>query len=221
MKEAASISSRTDVPAAIRDDRVIVVLRAGSHDYVHRTVDTLVEEGLTCLEVTFTLPDAASVMAQLVRRHGNEICMGAGTVLTAEQGASAIDAGAAYLVSPTFGGRVLARAQASQVAYIPGAMTPTEIAEAWSAGASAVKVFPAGILGPRFIAAVRQPMPDPLLVPSGGVNPPDIEAWIHAGAWGVSLGESLIGDALNGGSQQSLRSRARDLRARVTAAVSA
>jgi 2-dehydro-3-deoxyphosphogluconate aldolase/(4S)-4-hydroxy-2-oxoglutarate aldolase len=95
------------------------------------------------------------------------------------------------------------------VPYLPGVMTPTEIAIAWTAGAAAVKIFPAATLGPRYIASVREPLPAPLLLPSGGVRIDDVAEYLRVGAVAVCLGGDLLGDALHGGSLPGLRERAR------------
>jgi 2-dehydro-3-deoxyphosphogluconate aldolase/(4S)-4-hydroxy-2-oxoglutarate aldolase len=218
VERAVLAELRTGLPDAVEAQRAVVVLRARSSEHVAATVDTLLDAGLTCMEVTFTLPDATTVIRELRRRFGTGLCVGAGTVITEAQCAEAIDVGAAFLVSPTFDDGVGARAASAGVPCLPGAMTPTEIARAWAAGASAVKIFPGGVLGPKFVAAVRDPMPEPLLVPSGGVEPANIAAWAQAGAFAVSLGGALVGDALAGGSQESLRSRAQGVRDRVAAA---
>jgi 2-dehydro-3-deoxyphosphogluconate aldolase/(4S)-4-hydroxy-2-oxoglutarate aldolase len=197
-------------------ERIVVVVRGDSREHLDATVDTLVDAGLSCLEITFTLPGTADILGELAQRFGRDACVGAGTVLDREQAVTAVEAGARYLVSPVFDEQVQRYAASAGIPYIPGAMTPTEIARAWSAGAAAVKIFPAGVLGPRFLAAVREPLPQPALLPSGGIGPADIPSYLQAGARAVSLGGALLGDALRGGSQAELRSRVRQVRELLT-----
>jgi 2-dehydro-3-deoxyphosphogluconate aldolase/(4S)-4-hydroxy-2-oxoglutarate aldolase len=133
-----------------------------------------------------------------------------GTVLTADEVDRAVDAGARFVVSPSVVPEVIEAAQRHGIASYPGALTPTEIHTAWRAGATAVKLFPAGTLGPSYLTAVRAPLPDVPLVPTGGVDVEAVGAWLDAGAVAVGLGGPLIGDALKpGGDLDALAERAR------------
>src|SRR5205085_3252039 len=125
--------------------------------------------------------------------------VGAGTVRTVDDVEAAVDAGAVYLVSPHTDPALCARAGQLGAAYLPGAFTPTEIVAAWSAGAAAVKLFPARLGGPRYLRDIREPLPDIPIVPTGGVSAENAAEWFAAGAVAVGAGGSLIGDALDGG----------------------
>jgi predicted metal-dependent phosphotriesterase family hydrolase len=127
------------------------------------------------------------------------ITLGAGTVLEPETAHAAIDAGASYLVSPTVGLDVIERARRRGVAALPGAFTPTEILRAWRAGADAVKLFPASVGGPAYLRAVKAPLAEVPLVPTGGVGLEEIGRYLYAGALAVGLGGPLVGDAGEGG----------------------
>jgi 2-dehydro-3-deoxyphosphogluconate aldolase/(4S)-4-hydroxy-2-oxoglutarate aldolase len=186
---------------------VVVVLRAASADHIDATAETLSAKGLSCLELTFTLPDVPVLIRRLRENLGGNACIGAGTVNTAAQARSAIEAGAQFLVSPMASAEVQREAAAACVPYVPGALTPTEISSAWDAGAAAVKVFPAAVMGFGYLSMLREPLPAPLLLPSGGVGIDDIAGYLAAGACAVSLGGALVGDALNGGPQRELGQR--------------
>jgi 2-dehydro-3-deoxyphosphogluconate aldolase/(4S)-4-hydroxy-2-oxoglutarate aldolase len=141
-----------------------------------------------------------------------------GTVLTAEEVDRAVDAGAQFVVSPSVVPEVIEAAARHGIASYPGAFTPTEIHTAWTAGASAVKLFPGGALGPSYLKAVRAPLPDIPLIPTGGVDVSTVGDWLDAGAVAVGLGGPLIGDALRpGGDLDALAERARAVCAAVGA----
>ena len=135
-----------------------------------------------------------------------------GTIATAAEALRAIEAGAKYLVTPLTDPSVIAAAVAHGVAIYPGGLTPTELFAGWSAGATAVKVFPASVVGPGYVSMLRGPFPDIEVVPSGGVGINDAAAWIRAGSLAVSLGGPLIGDAFHGRVWKQLTERAVRLR---------
>jgi len=129
------------------------------------------EGGVSLIEITMSVQGAIDVIGELSREYGDEIIMGAGTVLDTETGRAALLAGAQFIVSPTLDLNLIQLAHRYSALVIPGTMTPTEILTAWNAGADMVKVFPAGQLGgPAYIKALKGPLPQILLVPTGGVN---------------------------------------------------
>lgn len=149
---------------------------------------------LPAVEVTFTVPDAAELIAALAkdpRATDGTTLLGAGTVLSAQQAEAAIAAGAAFLVSPAFVAAVADVAAAAGVPYVPGAFTPTEVLAAAQRGASVVKLFPASVLGPDFLAAVCDVAPGVRFVPTGGIAADNVAAWMGAGAHAVGVGGSL------------------------------
>jgi 2-dehydro-3-deoxyphosphogluconate aldolase / (4S)-4-hydroxy-2-oxoglutarate aldolase len=176
--------------------RVVAILRAENADRAETVVDVLVEAGVRCLELTLTTRGALEVVERLAARVPRDVEVGVGTVLTAGDVDRSVDAGATFVVSPSVEPEVIAAALRRRVASYPGAFTPTEIAAAWKAGASAVKLFPAGQLGPGYLKDVRAPLPDIPVVPTGGVDIASIGAWLGAGAVAVGMGGPLIGDAL-------------------------
>ncbi|MDQ0852764.1 Entner-Doudoroff aldolase [Arthrobacter sp. V4I6] len=137
---------------------------------------------------------------------------GVGTITTPAEAVRAIEAGAKYLVTPLTDADIVAVGVDRGVAVYPGGLTPTELFAGWSAGATAVKVFPASVVGPGYVSMLRGPFPDIEVVPSGGIGISDAAAWIRAGALAVSLGGPLLGDAFHGGDRKQLTERAVRLR---------
>jgi 2-dehydro-3-deoxyphosphogluconate aldolase / (4S)-4-hydroxy-2-oxoglutarate aldolase len=190
---------------AIVGSGVVAVLRAATADGFATVADVLVESGITAIEVTLTSRGAVGALAGLRRQLPPEAVVGAGTVLTADQAKAAVDAGAAFLVSP-----VLDLALGSfGVPFYPGGLTPTEIFQAARSGAPLVKLFPAAAVGPRYVKDLHGPLPDVRIMPTGGIAIDDVAAWLTAGAAAVGLGGPLIGDAAAGGSRTALADRAR------------
>jgi 2-dehydro-3-deoxyphosphogluconate aldolase / (4S)-4-hydroxy-2-oxoglutarate aldolase len=188
---------------------LIAILRAPSTQHFSAVTGALIEAGVTAVEVTLTTPGAATAITALVREFGDRATIGAGTVLTTGQARACIDAGARFLVSPTVSLEVISTARQHQVEVFPGALTPTEIATAVSAGATAVKLFPASAVAPRFITDLHGPFPDLAVIPTGGIAIDQIGAWLQAGAVAVGLGSPLIGSAGVDGPDEDLTKRAR------------
>ncbi len=201
---------RTKPSARLVAQPIVAVLRADRPEDYDAVVDTLIEAGVTSIELTLTTPGTLDHLPSLLARTRGSADVGIGTITTIEQATAALDIGADYLVTPITDIAVIARAVDRSVPIFPGAMTPTEVHAAWSAGATAVKLFPADTVGAAFGAHLRGPFPDLEFIPSGGIKLTDIEGWFRAGALAVSLGGPLIGDALRGGSLKALAQRAVD-----------
>jgi 2-dehydro-3-deoxyphosphogluconate aldolase/(4S)-4-hydroxy-2-oxoglutarate aldolase len=171
----------------------VAVIRAGSTDGLVETIEALLAGGLRAIEITLTTPGAISIVRQLATRFScEEILLGAGTVLEADEALAAIAAGAEYLVSPSVELEVIEQCQTAGVVSIPGAYTPTEIRSAVKAGADIVKVFPASIGGPAYIKDLAGPLPGIPLLPSGGVNFDTVGPFLAAGAFAVAVGSLLV-----------------------------
>ena len=201
--------NRTSPPNTLSRSRLMAILRADSSDYIATTALTLIEAGVTCLEVTLTTPGAIAAIAELTASCFGEVSFGIGSVLTAAQVYDAANSGARFVVSPAVRPEVITECERLDLACFPGAYTPTEIVTAWDLGASAVKVFPAGTGGPAHIRQIHAPMPSLPMIPTGGIALEDIRAYLSAGAYAVALGSSLIQDALTGGDLTMLSHRAR------------
>ncbi len=177
--------------AAIEDAGVLAVIRAPSLTAAQRTVAALVAGGVTGIEITYSTPDAATAIARLSDEWGSRILLGAGTVLTAVQVTEAVDAGAAFLVSPGHAPALTADLVATGLPALVGALTPSEVMAAVAAGATAVKIFPASLGGVAHLKALRGPFPDVPLMPTGGVTAANLGTWMHAGAIAVGAGSDL------------------------------
>jgi 2-dehydro-3-deoxyphosphogluconate aldolase / (4S)-4-hydroxy-2-oxoglutarate aldolase len=174
----------------------IPLIRSASASEAVEVADAIRNGGAGFLEITMTVPGAIDVLKELTLKCKDDFIIGAGTVLDPETGRAALLAGAQFIVSPTLNLELISLAHRYGILVIPGAMTPTEILAAWNAGADLVKVFPAAQLGgPDYIKAIRAPLPQILLMPSGGVNLENAGAFIRAGAAVVAVGGELVDKA--------------------------
>jgi 2-dehydro-3-deoxyphosphogluconate aldolase/(4S)-4-hydroxy-2-oxoglutarate aldolase len=184
--------SRTQTTARIEREGIVAVIRLESADVLARVVDALTGGGVRVIEVTMTVPGAIAAIGRLASSVADHVLIGAGTVLDPETARQAIDAGARFVVSPVFRPATIAACHALDVPAIPGCYTPTEILNAWEAGADIVKVFPANGLGPSFLKDVRAPLPQVKLMPTGGVSIDNVGDWLRAGAVAVGVGGALV-----------------------------
>ncbi len=177
----------------IRDIGVIPVVRASSADEAIRAIDAIKEGGVSVLEITMTVPGAVTVIEKVASRYGDDALVGAGTVLDAETARACMLAGAQFIVSPSLDLATIECCRRYGIAVMPGALTPTEVVHAWSAGADFVKVFPAGALGgASYIKALKAPLPQIELVPTGGVSLKTAADFIKAGASALGVGADLV-----------------------------
>lgn len=200
--------SRVALPPRTVDSRLIVVARAQRAEDYDAVLEVLIDAGIRSVELTLTTPGTFDRMPQLLEQFGEMADLGIGTVTNAADLARAVDAGASYLVTPITSAAFVKQATDAGVPIVPGGLTPTELFASWSAGASAVKVFPAGQVGPGYLKDLRGPFPDIEVVPSGGVDLAGASTWLAAGAVAVSVGGPLLGDAFAGGDPVALRDRA-------------
>src|SRR5215475_8724595 len=195
----------------IEAGRVIAILRGDFGGREEEIVNALVESGITAVEATLNSPGAFDSISRLADRFGSRIAVGAGTVLRPEEVERAADAGARFIVSPNLNAKVIEITKRLGLVSLPGCFTPSEIIEALSEGVDAVKLFPAQCLGPEFIKAMRGPLPNVRLIPTGGVTLEAARGHIVAGAWALGVGSELIGkDVMNDDGFESLRLRASD-----------
>jgi len=184
---------KTDVIKRIRDIGVIPVVRASSADEAMRAIDAIRAGGISVLEITMTVQGAVSVIEQVTARFGSEALVGAGTVLDAETAKACVSSGAQFIVSPALNFDTIAYCREHDIAVMPGALTPTEVVQAWNAGADFVKVFPAGAVGgPSYLKSLKAPLPQIELVPTGGVSLKTAADFIRAGAAALGVGADLV-----------------------------
>ncbi len=176
----------------VLDCGIVAVVRATDSSQLVEVCRALVEGGVDVAEITFTVPDALEVLRAVRKALGNDLLLGAGTVLDTETARAAILAGAEYLVSPTLNLEVIQMAKRYGKLVMPGVYTPTEALTAWQAGADILKVFPAEIVGPAFFKAMRGPLPQLRMMPTGGVDPNTAESFLQAGAVCLGIGSQLI-----------------------------
>ncbi|MEU3558102.1 bifunctional 4-hydroxy-2-oxoglutarate aldolase/2-dehydro-3-deoxy-phosphogluconate aldolase [Streptomyces fragilis] len=200
------------------ESRVIAVLRAADASYLRPAAEALAEEGVRSFEVTLTTAGGVDAIAELAAHLGPGVEVGAGTVLTTEDLDAVLAAGARYVVTPHTDPELIRAAVGRGVPIVPGGLTPTELRTGWAAGASAVKLFPASAVGPRYVKDLHGPFPGMPVIPSGGVDRASAGEWIRVGCPAVSLGGPLLGDALSGGDLGALRERAREVVKGVTEA---
>lgn len=199
--------------AALTACPAVAILRARNADRFPVVIDTLTDAGIRAVEITFTTEGAVGAIEEFARRKSDDVAVGAGTVLTADDARRAVDAGATYLISPAVCLDVISEGTRLGVPVLPGALTPTEILTAHRAGAAMVKVFPANqVGGPAYLKAIRGPLPGIELVPTGGVAIESVVGYLEAGAVAVGVGSPLQGDAADpDGDLAALATRARRL----------
>jgi 2-dehydro-3-deoxyphosphogluconate aldolase / (4S)-4-hydroxy-2-oxoglutarate aldolase len=193
--EEAMMKSRdkSEVSSRITAIGVIPVVRAESTDMARRAVAAILKGGISVLEITMTVPGAVNVIKELSAEIDSEVIIGAGTVLDAQTARACIEAGAQFIVSPALNLETVAFCGQQGILVMPGALTPTEVVTAWSAGADFVKVFPAGAVGgASYLKALKAPLPHIKLVPTGGVSLQTAAAFIKAGAEALGVGGDLV-----------------------------
>lgn len=203
--------NKSEVLARIRDVGLVPVVRAESAEEAGQAIDAIRAGGVAVLEITMTVPGAIPLIEAVARRVGSAAVVGAGTVLDAETARACIQAGARFVVSPALSLDTIACCRRYGVVVMPGALTPTEVVAAWQAGADLVKVFPCGAVGgASYVKALKAPLPQVDLVPTGGVNLKTAADFIKAGAAALGVGADLVDlAALRQGRPEVLTERAR------------
>jgi len=202
---------KQQVRGRIVDIGIVPVVRAASAREARLAAEAVRLGGIPIVEITTTVPDAMDVICELVKSHGTDVLVGAGTVLDAETARRCLDAGAQFLVSPGLELEVVQLAGRERILVMAGALTPTEVINTWKAGSDLVKVFPcAQVGGPKYIQALRGPLPQIPLVPTGGVNLQNAGEFIRAGAAALGVGGELVESAaLKSGKPQIITDNAR------------
>jgi 2-dehydro-3-deoxyphosphogluconate aldolase/(4S)-4-hydroxy-2-oxoglutarate aldolase len=184
--------TKDDQVREIEASGVIAIVRFGRSEDLIQVARAVRAGGVRAIEFTMTTPNALDIIEQSAREFGQDVLLGAGTVLDPETARAAILAGAQFVVAPTLNPQVIETCRRYSKAVIPGAFTPTEILTAWECGADFVKVFPADFGGPEYVKAVLAPLPQIKLIPVGGVSLENTGAFIKAGASAVAVGGNLV-----------------------------
>ena len=209
-----------DVVRKIGEIGIVPVVRASSVEDANRAVEAICAGGIPVVEITMTVPNAITVIRELVQRRGGDVLIGAGTVTNAEQAESCVRAGAQFLVSPGLALSVLSVARVHNRLVIPGALTPTELMNAQEHGAKLIKIFPCGnVGGPKYLKSLKAPFPQAQLIPTGGVNAANAAEFIAAGAYALGVGADLVdATALREGNLEKITNAAKELVQAVAAA---
>jgi 2-dehydro-3-deoxyphosphogluconate aldolase/(4S)-4-hydroxy-2-oxoglutarate aldolase len=184
--------SKEDDLRRVLDCGLVAVVRSPDGAQLVEVCRALADGGVTVVEITMTVPDALSVLGRVRAALGDRVLLGAGTILDPETARAALLAGAEYVVAPSLNVEVIRVCRRYGKLVMPGAFTPTEILTAWEAGADIVKVFPADVLGPAFFKAVRAPLPQVRLMPTGGVDLKTAADFLRAGACCLGVGGQLV-----------------------------
>jgi 2-dehydro-3-deoxyphosphogluconate aldolase/(4S)-4-hydroxy-2-oxoglutarate aldolase len=190
--------AKMEVLGRIVASGLVAVIRAENSGQAERIAEACALGGVGALEITFTVPGASAVIEHLAKRFSSKILVGAGTVLDPETARIAILAGSQFVVGPALNPATVRLCNRYQVPCMPGAGTIGEVIEAMECGADIVKVFPGEILGPAFVKAVKGPLPQASLMPTGGVSLDNVADWIKAGAVAVGVGGNLTAGAKTG-----------------------
>ncbi len=176
----------------VLESGIVAVVRSQDSQQLVDVVKALADGGVTVVEITMSVPNALDVLKQVRQALGDRVLLGAGTVLDPETARAVLLAGAEYIVSPTVNLDVIRLCRRYDKLVMPGAFTPTEILTAWEAGADIVKVFPAEVVGPAFFKALRGPLPQIRVMPTGGVDLTTAAAFVKAGACCLGIGSQLV-----------------------------
>ncbi len=185
--------NKDQTKAKILEVGLISIVRAASAEDAFKAAEAIIAGGVGIAEITMTVPGAIRVMEKVADRYGDKVLLGAGTILDSETARAALLAGAEFLVSPSLNLGVIETANRYSKACLPGALTPTEVVTAWEAGATFVKIFPCGTVGgAKYIKALKGPLPQVAMVPTGGVNLQTTPELLRAGASAVAVGTDLV-----------------------------
>jgi len=207
------MKDKDQVLAGILDCGIAAVVRGTSDELIMKAIEAALEGGVNVIEVTFTVPNALEIIERLAAKVSEDVILGAGTVLTAEMAANALDAGAQFIVSPSTNLATIEMAKSRGVPVFPGALTPTEVITAWQAGGDIIKIFPANVVGPTYLKDLHGPFPDIPFMPTGGVDLNTARSWLENGAVCLGVGGALIDKKLMAeGNFAEITNRARKFR---------
>lgn len=203
--------NKQEVLRRVGEVGIVPVVRASSAEEAMQVVKAITAGGIPILEITMTVPRAVRVIEQVADAYGDEVLLGAGTVLDAETARACILAGASFVVSPSLNLATIEMCRRYSIAVMPGALTPTEVVTAWTAGADVVKIFPCGALGgAKYLSALKAPLPQIEMIPTGGVSLQTVKDFIAAGAFALGVGADLVDTkAIRAGEPEKVTAAAR------------
>jgi 2-dehydro-3-deoxyphosphogluconate aldolase / (4S)-4-hydroxy-2-oxoglutarate aldolase len=203
----------------IKQIGIVPIIRTADAQSAIRAVEAIAEGGIPCAEITMTVKGALNALEEVAKRFGDQILLGAGTVLDPETARACLHAGAEFFVTPSLNLKTVEFAKRYSKAIFPGALTPTEIVAAWQAGADAIKVFPCSALGgAKYIKALRGPFPHIDFVPTGGVSLTTLDDFLSAGCEAVGVGNELVdAGTVAAGGYDVIIERAKQFRAKIDA----
>ncbi|MDR4949861.1 bifunctional 2-keto-4-hydroxyglutarate aldolase/2-keto-3-deoxy-6-phosphogluconate aldolase [Neobacillus cucumis] len=195
----------------IYESGIVLILRSESEEEALAVSEAAIKGGIKALEITMSVPNALNVIRKLSDKYKSEgILIGAGTILDGETARAAILAGAELLVSPQLNPEMIKMANRYQAITISGAFTPRDVIETLEAGADIVKLFPAEVVGPKYVSAIMAPVPEAPIVPTGGVTPENVHEWLKAGCIGVGVGSYISKAARKDGDYQKVTTAAKE-----------
>lgn len=188
--------SKRDTLDRVKEIGLVAVIRGPTAELAMRMVETLVDGGVLGIEITYSIPEAETVVASLSRKYGQAIVLGMGTLTDPGQARTAAAAGATFLVSPICDPDLVRAMASSDVLTMSGALTPTEVFMAHRMGADVVKLFPGSLTGPSYVKALHGPFPQIPIMPTGGVSARNVAEWFEAGVVAVGAGSELCPPSL-------------------------
>ncbi|MEH7119336.1 bifunctional 2-keto-4-hydroxyglutarate aldolase/2-keto-3-deoxy-6-phosphogluconate aldolase [Neobacillus vireti] len=195
----------------IYESGIVLIIRSESEEEALAVSEAAIKGGVKALEITMSVPNALTVIRKLSDKYKSEgILIGAGTILDGETARAAILAGAELLVSPQLNPEMIKMANRYQAITISGAFTPRDVIETLEAGADIVKLFPAEVVGPKYVSAIMAPVPEAPIVPTGGVTPENVHEWLKAGCIGVGVGSYISKAARKDGDYQKVTTAAKE-----------
>jgi 2-dehydro-3-deoxyphosphogluconate aldolase/(4S)-4-hydroxy-2-oxoglutarate aldolase len=210
------MKDRIETLSRILDCGIIAIIRAPDVEQGYNLAEAAHRGGIIAIEIAMTTPGALEVIRGLAGKYpGGEVIIGAGTVLDPETARLTILSGAEYVVSPHFNLEIIRMCHRYCTVCMPGAMSIKEVIEVLESGADAIKIFPASLFGPEIIRAIKGPLPQVRLIPTGGVNLGNVAKWFEAGAAAVGVGGELTKEALAMGNYSLMEQRARDFVTRI------
>lgn len=212
--------TKQQIVSSMLEIGIVPIIRVNSEEAAIQSIEAVYEGGIRSAEITMTTPGAIRALEKLADAFGDKMILGAGTVLDPETARATILAGARFLVTPALKVATIEMARRYSTVICPGALTPTEILTAWEAGADFVKVFPcSNVGGAKYIKAVKAPLPQVEMIPTGGVNLDTIGDFLKAGASAVAVGSELIdNETIKAGKYEVFTERAKQFLAAVKAA---